>query len=308
MKKTTALFLAFLSLSLVSCGEEKTPIQTSVSASSSPTESQDNRVSTSESTSANLTEVLENGNLAFAENTYSEVAKAKDGDSSFEAFATISYELLGSDSCTEANVKVTSSNPAIIPDDAITQENTTEKASNVLTGGTLTIDLTKVQLGETFITIDFKGHNGNSPKGSITKKITIVNYGEVITTHYQQNVTFDFSKVTENASLLTEATINCSSLDVPYGCDLSEQVTSSAVKISSDKTQTVSFYAIPRISYYLSVSYRDSSDKAHFFYLSQRTTLGSDYSYSTSGTSSKAIYGNSTAATQTIKVLDQVTN
>jgi len=304
MKKTTVLFLAFLSLSLVSCGEDP------ISASSSTTSSFSSGVDTpkTSSTAENLTEVLENGNVKFADNTANEIAKARDGDSIFDTIATLSYELINSNSCTSANVKVTSSNKAIIPEEAIKLEETTSYQSNVLTGGTLTIDLTKVQLGESYLTIEFVGLNGNSPKGTITKKITVVKFGSITTAHYQQNVTFDFSKVTKNASSLTGATITYSSLDIPYGCDIYEQAMHSSVDVSSSKKQTVSFQAIPGIAYYLSVSYQDSSYKAHFFYLTKNQTIGSDYSYATDNTSSKAIYGSSTAATYTITVLDQVTD
>lgn len=304
MKKTNILFLAFLCLTLVSCGEDSA----SSSSSSASSFSSDVDVSTTSSETESLTEVLENGNVKFADNTADEIAKARKEDSIFDPIATLSYELVNSNSCTSANVKVTSSNKAIIPEEAIKLEETTFSQSNVLTGGTLSVDLTKVQLGESYLTIEFIGHNGNSPKGTIRKKITVVKFGSITTTHFQQNVTFDFSKVANNASLLTGATITYSSLDVPYGCDIYEQALYSKVDVSSSKKQTVSFQAIPGIPYYLSVSYRDSSDKAHFFYLTKNQKIGSDYSYATDNTSSKAIYGYSTAATYTIAVLDQVTN
>ena len=205
-----------------------------------------------------------------------------------------------------ANVTVTSSDEAVIPQSAIKFEHTHgSNADNIIVGGVVIIDLTQVQLGECFLRVAFVGLNGNSPKGTITKKLTVVNYGEVKTVHFEQTVTFDFKKVSTNLDLLKTSSISLRS-DAPYGSDVFFENKATPVDVTSSTSQSITFNAMAGVNVYLSVSYyQDADERYHSFNLIEQESKGSDYTYKVNGTSAVAIYGNSTAAKPlTITVLD----
>ncbi len=93
--------------------------------------------------------------------------------------AQIKYDVTNT-LCTDADVTVTSTNQTVIPSNAITQSNTTVYMSSQINGGIITIDLTKVSVGKTFIILDFDNNTSTSSDGTIIKEVEIVAAGTEI--------------------------------------------------------------------------------------------------------------------------------
>lgn len=93
--------------------------------------------------------------------------------------AQIKYDVTNT-LCTDADVTVTSTNQAVIPSNAITQSNTTVSMGSQINGGIITIDLTKVSVGKTFIILDFDNNTSTSSDGTIIKEVEIVSEGTEI--------------------------------------------------------------------------------------------------------------------------------
>lgn len=104
--------------------------------------------------------------------------------------AQIKYDVTNT-SCTDADVTVTSTNQAVIPSNAITQSNTTEYMGNQINGGIITIDLTKVSVGKTFIILDFDNNTSTSSDGTIIKEVEIVPEGELEENIAEVSITFN---------------------------------------------------------------------------------------------------------------------
>lgn len=104
--------------------------------------------------------------------------------------AQIKYDVTNT-SCTDADVTVTSTNQAVIPSNAITQSNTTVSMSSQINGGIITIDLTKVSVGKTFIILDFDNNTSTSSDGTIIKEVEIVPEGELEENIAEVSITFN---------------------------------------------------------------------------------------------------------------------
>ena len=104
--------------------------------------------------------------------------------------AQIKYDVTNT-LCTDADVTVTSTNQAVIPSNAITQSNTTVSMSSQINGGIITIDLTKVSVGKTFIILDFDNNTSTSSDGTIIKEVEIVPEGELEENIAKVSITFN---------------------------------------------------------------------------------------------------------------------
>ena len=104
--------------------------------------------------------------------------------------AQIKYDVTNT-LCTDADVTVTSTNQAVIPSNAITQSNTTVSMSSQINGGIITIDLTKVSVGKTFIILDFDNNTSTSSDGTIIKEVEIVPEGELEENIAEVSITFN---------------------------------------------------------------------------------------------------------------------
>lgn len=104
--------------------------------------------------------------------------------------AQIKYDVTNT-SCTDADVTVTSTNQAVIPSNAITQSNTTVSMGSQINGGIITIDLTKVSVGKTFIILDFENNTSTSSDGTIIKEVEIVPEGELEENIAEVSITFN---------------------------------------------------------------------------------------------------------------------
>ncbi len=91
-----------------------------------------------------------------------------------EAVAELTFDVNAAwtTSCT---VDLTSTDESIIPASALSYKELTEGNSNAITGVTITVDLTQVSPGQTYLIAYFKSGNSSSQKGEITKRIEVTN-------------------------------------------------------------------------------------------------------------------------------------
>lgn len=123
-------------------------------------------------TSEKITAIEEDRPVSWQQEGALQIAKT-------EGVAEIKYDV--SDTlCTSADVSVISTNQAAIPNSALSQDDTKSNTSNSIIGGVVTIDLTKVSVGKTFIVLDFQNGNSTSSKGTIIKEVEIVSEGTEI--------------------------------------------------------------------------------------------------------------------------------
>lgn len=89
-----------------------------------------------------------------------------------EAVAELTFDVNASwtTSCT---VDLTSTDESVIPASALSYKELTEGNSNAITGVTITVDLTQVSPGQTYLIAYFKSGNSSSQKGEIIKLIEV---------------------------------------------------------------------------------------------------------------------------------------
>lgn len=262
MKKIRLLPLFLLPLfALESCGGGESLL--SVSASETGT---DVPASSSSSEKA-LEEVLSNGNVQWDDPSETKMAKAREGDSSWIAADSLAFSIVDATGITDPKVTLSSSNENVLPLKALSTTLNPIGDSNMVDGGNVQIDLTRVSLGISYLTLGFASSTGSGAKGTIVKKIEFVPYGEVPTVHYEQTVTFDYSSV--KGDLWTSFSSGKVQLysEFPYGCDIcGEQVKQAGVD-ADKKEVSITYNAIPGLAVYCSAFYV-KDEAGHYQHLS----------------------------------------
>lgn len=134
-------------------------------------------------TSEKITAIEEDRPVSWQQEGALQIAKT-------EGVAEIKYDV--SDTfCTSADVSVISTNQAAIPNSALSQNDTKSNTSNSIIGGVVTIDLTKVSVGKTFIILDFDNNTSTSSDGTIIKEVEIVPEGELEENIAEVSITFN---------------------------------------------------------------------------------------------------------------------
>ena len=113
-----------------------------------------------------LTDVSKDGAISWRGTQPSQIVP---GDSVQEL--TFNVDASWTTSCT---VDLTSTDESIIPASALTYKELTEGNSNAITGVTITVDLTQVSPGQTYLIVNFQSGN-TSAKGEIIKLIEVTN-------------------------------------------------------------------------------------------------------------------------------------
>lgn len=112
-----------------------------------------------------LTDVSKDGAISWRGNQPSQIVP---GDSVQEL--TFNVDASWTTSCT---VDLTSTDESIIPASALSYKELTEGNSNAITGVTITVDLTQVSPGQTYLIVNFQSKNSSSQKGEIIKLIEV---------------------------------------------------------------------------------------------------------------------------------------
>ena len=112
-----------------------------------------------------LTDVSKDGAISWRGNQPSQIVP---GDSVQEL--TFNVDASWTTSCT---VELTSTDENVIPSSALSHNKLTEGSSNAITGITISIDLSQIKPGKTYLIVNFQSENSSSQKGEIIKLIEV---------------------------------------------------------------------------------------------------------------------------------------
>lgn len=138
---------------------------------------------------ATYTEVLKDGIASFDLGNITSLKKTE-----YEDFAELEVDL-NTSYMTNCITEFTSSNQKVIPDNAISFRARYQSQSNIIIGGYVQIDTSKISNGTTWLTMKFKNGNvsGASNSGELVVKITVAE--DVVLETWQQTLVFDVSDV-----------------------------------------------------------------------------------------------------------------
>ena len=129
--------------------------------------------------------------VMFASSNSKTIAKTESGN------ATLSLVFNGS-YMTSLKSTFASSDPDVIPVDAIAVNEKYASMSTVINGADLLIDVSKINLGSTWLTMSFTNGNASSQKGTIVVKITV---SETVTLEkWTETLVFDLRNIDEDAT------------------------------------------------------------------------------------------------------------
>ena len=179
--------------------------------------------------------------------TQSQIAKAKDGDN--YATQTINFEF--SENINNPKYTLVSTDERIIPSAAMAVSFTDANMGSMKSGGSITIDLTQVNLGTTYLIFNVQTSSMGNTDGTITKKIEVVEYGQVTVSTWTNTVNFDLSRIYDEYHNQGDGiTITIRDSNPIYGANY-EQTTEIT---ASSEEESVSIQYVPNHAYTISVS------------------------------------------------------
>lgn len=177
-------------------------------------------------------------------------------------------------------------------------------SSSQIKEGDIVIDLTKVSLGDYFLTFSFSSENGGA-KGKITLAVSIVEFGTVTYNTVNETVKADCSKLTaaQKENLYVQVMVS----DLPYGCTLYDENgrdwTQKKVTDSTDSAVVFDLPILTDLTYSVTVFYRDEegNPKGHLNW-DNTDTITSGYSLNIEGKTTAFLTFKEANQTVTLKV------
>lgn len=247
MKKFLLLPLVSLTLLTACAPRSNSSIENSVSSNSQATISASSLpVSVASSSTKSWSEKTSDGSVSVTASPLS--ASLYDPDHTSGASESIPVTFSWSNTTQLSTQSLDSSDPTILPVAAMSFVATTASQSNLIVGGNIVIDLTKVlKAGSVYIEGSFASGNVSSYRGTITKKITFYPFGQLPSTLYTETLSLDYSKASYTAPL--KVTFQVDDSDYAYGQKNANRPASDAyrsffqVDLTSEtaKTKTIPF-------------------------------------------------------------------
>ena len=199
-----------------------------------------------------IQEILSSGIVSLDAKTpdYISMSSGADWETGFIANEDI-YFNLSSSILGRLSVEVTSTNEAVIPNSAFTVD---EGDSYMPTGGSVKIDLTKVQAGTTYVYIHVKSNGVSTVNDTLIKKIQVVEYGSldelIQPSAWKNSITFDLSKIVGKYDGIT---VRVYDFDAQYGASDNEAI----YTITDEEEYTLEFNYIKNHEYSVKVYYTE---------------------------------------------------
>ena len=217
-------------------------------------------------------EILSDDALLWSANVPSQICKAREEDGSwpdqmvhfeFSEPKNVGYE---------GNVTVTSLNPEIIPQSALTNlyTNKLDNYNGFCDYGSFRISLDEVSLGTAYIAVHAKTSSVTPIDATIIKKIEVVNYGELQEETWQESVKVDLSRVYDEYKD-NNIQIQISDPDHQYGTPIRMVTVAATVDV-----MPVTFDYIPNHNYSITVYYGEHPNLV-FFTLNESVTANATY-------------------------------
>ncbi len=190
------------------------------------------------------------------------IAKAQESDTSW---AKDKFYIDFESTVINPTVTITSSNEDVIPVDAIAY--TSDSGESYVNYLYFTIDLSKVDVGVSYLTFNIRSSN-TGYSATLTKKIEVVNYGEDLYDEvWTASVTLDLSKV---ISLGYDIYIQVYDEYKQYGTDIGKVKTES----TTESSYTITFDYVPNRQYIISAYYYADPTDNHITSLKITNTIG----------------------------------
>lgn len=128
--------------------------------------------------------------VSFASTNSKTIVKKESGTAQLTLYFNANY-------MTILKSEIISSNEDAIPVSAINVQEKTSSLGNAITSATVSIDQSKINLGTTWLTMNFTNGNSSSQKGTIIVKITVAE--TLVLEKWTETVIFNVSRIDENA-------------------------------------------------------------------------------------------------------------
>ncbi len=172
-----------------------------------------------------IKEIASDDDISWANSATNQIAKARDGDSF--ASQTIKFEF--SENINNPQYELISTDENVIPNDAMSVSFVAADggSGSMKTGGSIKIDLTKVNFGTTYLIFNVKAGSMGYADGTITKKIEVVEFGQINVTTWTNTINFDLSRIYDdyyNLGTGIAITVRDSDADYIYGANYENRV------------------------------------------------------------------------------------
>ena len=199
-------------------------------------------------------EVTSQDGVSFHSSVPGQIAKAQPADTYARQVFYFEFE----NTIINAEATVSSTNQSVIPDSAITCSVLGD--GSYKTGGSITIDLTQVELGVTYLGLNIKASTVGRTDVTLVKKIEVVDFGEVELETWQASVTFDMSDVIGTADTLY---VQVSDYDHVYGTP--RDMVTYVKTVTTEESVTVEFdYYVGHRYSLTAFYYLDPNDSTSF--------------------------------------------
>lgn len=215
--KTHTLGTILTLLALTSCGSRVT--SGNEQQSSIPnTQTSSLPAGTSSSVGKTFEVKTSDGILQTEEGKEYKFCKAREEDKDLEPQGRIPFEFAKSliTSIDMNSIKFTTSSSSFPSSALSVGEFQNQGTSNILTGGTILIDLTKVELGTYMFSLELTSGTSFRDKGKITLSVTFVEFGSITYETIDEVVKIDYSRIPQasRTNLYAQFMVD----DLPYGC------------------------------------------------------------------------------------------
>lgn len=193
-----------------------------------------------------IKEIATDDDISWAKSVPNQIAKAQEGIT----YATQEIKFEFSENINNPQYELTSTDENVIPNDAMSVSFNAVDKGSMKDGGTITINLTKVNLGTTYLIFHVKAGSMGYADGTITKKIEVKEYGQIEVATWTNTINFDLSRIYDTYhDQGTGITITVRDSNQIYGANY-EKV--KEVKASSEE-ESVQIQYIPNHAYTISV-------------------------------------------------------
>lgn len=188
-----------------------------------------------------IQEINSDDGVLWATSAPNQIAKAQEGDTWADDYIYFNFV----ENVNSPQYELVSTDENVIPNDAMSVYFKDANMGSMKSGGSITIELDKVNLGTTYLIFHVHTSSGGYTDATITKKIEVVEYGQIEVTTWTNTINFDLSSIYDRYENIN---ISISDQNSQYGTE------SNSVSLKPDNEKvTVDIQYVPGHAYSVSV-------------------------------------------------------
>ena len=196
-----------------------------------------------------IQEINSNDGVLWAASAPNQIAKAQEGDTWANDYIYFDFV----ENVNSPQYELVSTDENVVPNDAMSIYFEDANMGSMKSGGSITIELDKVNLGTIYYNM-----NGGYTDATITKKIEVVEYGQIEVTTWKNTINFDLSSIYDRYENIN---ISISDQNSQYGTE------SNSVSLKPDKEEvSVEIQYVPGHAYYVNVYSGTIGDDGYWDY------------------------------------------